>query len=68
MKARQDLRLAEVSDELRFGPNGELRESFAKSGRIHVDRWLPFLVLHRSASPAGSRLTISASTRRKIRL
>ena len=54
MKARQDLRLAEVSEELRFGPNGELRESFAKSGRIHVDRWLPFLVLHRSASPAGS--------------
>jgi len=54
MKARSGLRLAATSDELRFGPNGELRESFAKSGRIHVDRWLPFLVLHRSASPAGS--------------
>jgi len=53
MRARPDLRLA-VSDELRFGPNGELRESFAKSGRIHVDRWLPFLILHRSASPAAS--------------
>lgn len=53
MRARPDPRLA-VSDELRFGPNGELRESFAKSGRVHVDRWLPFLILHRSASPAGS--------------
>ncbi|HET7317426.1 MAG TPA: tyrosine/phenylalanine carboxypeptidase domain-containing protein [Sphingomicrobium sp.] len=48
MSARPKLELASSSGELHFGPRGELRESFAKSGRVHIDRWLPFLVLHRS--------------------
>lgn len=30
-----------------FGPGGALREDVGKSGRVHVDRTLPFLVLHR---------------------
>lgn len=34
-----------------FGPRGELRQKIGTSGRIHLDRWLPFLVLHRSANP-----------------
>lgn len=37
------------STEVHFGPRGQVRETFATSGRIHIDRWLPFLVLHRSA-------------------
>jgi len=51
MSARRHVALAVDSDALHFGPRGELRESFAKSGRIHIDRWLPFLVVHRSADP-----------------
>jgi uncharacterized protein (TIGR02421 family) len=48
------LELASRSGELHVGPRGELRETFATSGRIHVDRWLPFLVLHRSDAPEES--------------
>ena len=40
--------LAPDPTEVHFGSRGELRETFATSGRIHIDRWLPFLVLHRS--------------------
>ncbi len=49
MSARSHLELAHNSTDVHFGPRGELRETFATSGRIHIDRWLPFLVLHRSA-------------------
>ena len=52
--SRGALSLASQSDELAFGPRGELRETFATSGRIHIDRWLPFLVLNRSSDPAES--------------
>lgn len=38
--------------EASFGPRGELRQKIGQSGRIHLDRWLPFLVLHRSSDPA----------------
>ena len=37
-----------------FGKRGELRQKIGGSGRAHLDRWLPFLVLHRSAEPADS--------------
>lgn len=37
-----------------FGPRGELRRKIGEKGRAHLDRWLPFLVLHRSADPADS--------------
>ncbi|HEY4071065.1 MAG TPA: tyrosine/phenylalanine carboxypeptidase domain-containing protein [Sphingomicrobium sp.] len=52
MSTRPNLELA--PSELRFGPRGELRETFATSGRIHIDRWLPFVVLHSSADPGES--------------
>ena len=48
------LELESTSTEVHFGPRGQVRETFAKSGRIHIDRWLPFLVLHRSAEPEQS--------------
>ena len=34
--------------EARFGPTGALRRDFGSAGRVHVDRALPFLVLHRA--------------------
>ena len=37
-----------------FGKRGELRQPVGRSGRIHIDRWLPFIVLHRSATPETS--------------
>ena len=30
-----------------FGPNGSLRQPVGNQGRVHVDRWLPFIILHR---------------------
>ncbi len=37
-----------------FGPRGELRQPVGTSGRAHFDRYLPFIVLNRSASPERS--------------
>nr|MBA3578260.1 DUF1704 domain-containing protein [Sphingomonas sp.] len=54
MNGRPNLRLAGEEGELRFGPRGQVRETFAESGRVHMDRWLPFIVLHRSPSPDES--------------
>jgi uncharacterized protein (TIGR02421 family) len=53
MSARPQLETVPGSSELHFGPRGELRETFAKTGRIHIDRWLPFLVLHRGEGEAS---------------
>ena len=47
MSARPHLEAVSGASELHFGPRGELRETFAKTGRVHIDRWLPFLLLHR---------------------
>jgi len=30
-----------------FSPNGALRQPVGDQGRVHVDRWLPFIILHR---------------------
>jgi uncharacterized protein (TIGR02421 family) len=38
----------------KFGTRGELRQKIGASGRAHLDRWLPFLVLNRSADPDNS--------------
>jgi uncharacterized protein (TIGR02421 family) len=37
-----------------FGKRGELRKTIGESGRVHLDRWLPFIVLHRSGDPSRS--------------
>jgi uncharacterized protein (TIGR02421 family) len=50
MSARPHLEAVPASSDLHFGPRGELRETFAEGGRVHIDRWLPFLVLHRGGS------------------
>jgi uncharacterized protein (TIGR02421 family) len=48
------LHLAEAPFAPEFGKRGELRQSVGKTGRAHLDRWLPFLLLHRSPDPSGS--------------
>ncbi len=38
----------------KFGETGALRQSVGAAGRIHLDRWLPFLVLHRGDNSSAS--------------
>jgi uncharacterized protein (TIGR02421 family) len=54
MNARGGARRSPDTQELSFGPRGQLRETFGTGGRVHLDRWLPFLVLHRTDSPEQS--------------
>ncbi|QNM83598.1 DUF1704 domain-containing protein [Sphingomonas sabuli] len=54
MSARPRPKLVSDSDVLSFGPRGELREAFATSGRVHIDRWLPLLVLNCTDNPDDS--------------
>ncbi len=51
---RPRLKLTDAAFAPEFGKRGELRQPIGDSGRAHLDRWLPFLVLHRSPDPAGS--------------
>ncbi len=37
-----------------FGPNGSLRQKVGHRGRVHVDRWLPFIILHRGDQERAS--------------
>ena len=37
-----------------FGKRGELRQAVGSAGRVHLDRWLPFIILHRSRDPSSS--------------
>jgi uncharacterized protein (TIGR02421 family) len=50
--ARLHLAAAPFAPE--FGKRGELRQPVGESGRAHLDRWLPFLLIHRSPDPPGS--------------
>ena len=42
--------------EAEFGPTGALRQDFGSKGRVHVDRPLPFIVLHRADRQAETSL------------
>ena len=52
--SRAQLHISEAPFALQFGKRGELRQTVGKSGRVHLDRWLPFIVLHRSPDPSAS--------------
>ena len=54
MAGQAKLREAPPPFEPKFGESGALRETIGAQGRIHLDRWLPFLVLHRGASDPHS--------------
>jgi uncharacterized protein (TIGR02421 family) len=43
-----------AADPIEFGPNGALRVAVGESGRAHIDRWLPFLILQRCERPETS--------------
>ncbi len=46
--------MSEPALELKFGEHGELRQPIGEMGRVHLDRWLPYLVLHRSQTDGPS--------------
>ena len=46
--------MIEPALELKFGEHGELRQAVGEKGRVHLDRWLPYLVLHRSQTDGPS--------------
>ena len=52
--SRPSLRLAPDPFEAEFTPAGGLRQKVGASGRVHIDRPLHFLVLHRSDDPEHS--------------
>ncbi|HEX2624345.1 MAG TPA: tyrosine/phenylalanine carboxypeptidase domain-containing protein [Sphingomicrobium sp.] len=52
MNARDSRPVHEAA--LPFGDHGELRQAVGTSGRVHLDRSLPFLVLNRATEPATS--------------
>ena len=54
MSSSAHLKAAPAPFEAKFGEGGALRQPVGESGRAHVDRWLPFLILHRSDDPARS--------------
>ena len=54
MSIRPHLRAAPAPFEPKFGKGGALRQPVGQSGRAHVDRWLPFLILQRSDEPQSS--------------
>lgn len=43
-----------TTPEIQFGEQGALREQFGENGRVHLDRWLPFLVIYRDRGYSGS--------------
>ena len=49
-----ELQTADAPFAPEFGKRGELRQTVGKSGRVHLDRWLPFIVLHRVSDPSTS--------------
>ena len=51
---RPRLHIAPEPFEPQFGKRGELRQPIGEGGRVHLDRWLPFIVLNRSSDPSRS--------------
>ena len=50
----EELQAADAPFAPEFGKRGELRQAIGKRGRVHLDRWLPFIVLHRVSDPSAS--------------
>ena len=45
--SRQGATKISAAFEPKFGPKGSLRHPVGEIGRVHVDRWLPFILFHR---------------------
>jgi uncharacterized protein (TIGR02421 family) len=56
MSARLNLVGKAPAFDAAFGPTGALRQDFGAHGRVHIDRALPFIVLHRADPDEGESL------------
>ncbi len=54
MSRQGDDKVATGSFDAEFGPTGSLRQAVGTGGRVHVDRWLPFIILNRGDGGAAS--------------
>jgi len=64
MSQRASLRPAPDPFEADFTDRGALREAIGSEGRVHIDRWLPFILLHRAPHDPQSlaaRIAINGS-------
>jgi uncharacterized protein (TIGR02421 family) len=52
VKSKKDERSAPIFSA-EFGPRGAVRQPIGE-GRLHIDRWLPFIILHRGGRPGAS--------------
>ena len=57
------IRQAQASDatSIKFSDSGALRSEFGAHGRVHVDRPLPFIVIHRFDSDVAASLALEIS-------
>ncbi|MBA3668775.1 MAG: DUF1704 domain-containing protein [Sphingomonas sp.] len=54
MTGGTNLRAVQSGFAAHFSATGALREGVGRSGRVHLDRWLPFIFLHRGADDEDS--------------
>ncbi len=54
MTGETHLRSVKSGFAAHFSATGALRESIGSSGRVHLDRWLPFIFLHRGSDDEDS--------------
>ena len=54
MNRNQDINAQQPFPKFEFGANGALRQRIGEGGRVHIDRWLPFIILHRGDTPERS--------------
>ena len=61
---RPALRPAPPPFTAKFSERGALREAIGENGRVHIDRWLPFILLHRGTGDGeglSRRIAINGS-------
>ena len=61
MSGRARLKPAPPPFVAEFGSGGALRQPVGEAGRVHLDRWLPFLVLNRGDIGLARRIAVDSS-------
>ena len=62
MSRRPRLKAAASLFSAEFGSGGALRLPVGETGRVHLDRWLPFLILNRGDFGLARRIAVDSSS------
>ena len=62
MSGRPRLKSVASPFSAEFGSGGALRQAVGETGRVHLDRWLPFLVLNRGDIGLARRIAVDSSS------